>query len=450
MGLTGIQIFKMLPKTNCKECGSPTCLAFAMQLAAGKAELDKCPYVSDEAKALLSEASAPPIRGVGIGTGDNAVKIGEELVMYRHEKTFINPTAIAVLVTDEMADDEVDAKINNLNTVSFERVGLMLAANLLAVQNASGDAGKFEALVNKALGATEKGLILISDDLAALEAGAKAANGKKALLYAATADNADKVAAIAKETGASVVAKGDSLEAVSNFTKTIVDAGVKDIVLDTSAGNLKQMFYDNHQVRRAALEAKNKDLGYPTINMVCNLTDDPYKEALYAAISIAKYGGIVVMSDVDKERMLPLLVQRLNLYTDPQRPMLMDEGIYEINKPGPDSPVIITTNFALTYFIVSAEVEASRVPTWLLIMDVEGMSVLTAWSAGKFVADAMAPFTVKSGITEKVNHKKIIIPGYVAQISGEYQEELGDDWEVIIGTREASDLPAFLKKMTGA
>ncbi|HDJ28427.1 MAG TPA: acetyl-CoA decarbonylase/synthase complex subunit gamma, partial [Proteobacteria bacterium] len=169
MGLTGIQIFKMLPKTNCKECGSPTCLAFAMQLAAGKAELDKCPYVSDEAKALLSEAPAPPIRGVGIGTGDKAVKVGEELVMYRHEKTFINPTAIAVLVTDAMTDDEVDAKINNLNTVSFERVGLMLEANLLAVQNASGDAGKFEALVKKALGATEKGLILISDDLAALE-----------------------------------------------------------------------------------------------------------------------------------------------------------------------------------------------------------------------------------------------------------------------------------------
>jgi len=423
MGLTGIQIFKMLPKTNCKECGSPTCLAFAMQLAAGKAELDKCPYVSDRDQ--LSEASAPPIRGVEIGTGDKAVKVGEEIVMYRHEKSFIHPTAIAVLVTDEMADDEVDAKINNLNTVSFERVGLQLEPNLLAIQNASGDAGKFEALVNKALGATEKGLILISDNLAALEAGAKAAKGKKALLYAATADNADKVATIAKEAGAAVVAKGDSIEAVSNFTK-------------------------NHQVRRAALKAKNKDVGYPTINMVCNLTDDPYKEALYAAISIAKYGGIVVMSDVDKERMLPILVQRLNIFTDPQRPMLMDEGIYEINKPGPDSPVIITTNFALTYFIVSAEIEASRVPTWLLIMDVEGMSVLTAWSAGKFVADAMAPFVKKSAITDKVNHKKIIIPGYVAQISGEFQEELGDDFEVIIGTREASDLPAFLKKMTGA
>jgi acetyl-CoA decarbonylase/synthase complex subunit gamma len=278
-----------------------------------------------------------------------------------------------------------------------------------------------------------------------LEAGAKAAKGRKALLYAATADNAEKVAAIAAANEASVVAKGASIEEVSNFTKTIVDAGVKDIVLDTGARNIKQMFYDNTMVRRAALKAKNRDVGYPIINMVNEMTDDPYKEALYAAIAIAKYGGITVMSDVDKERMLPLLVQRLNLYTDPQRPMVVDQGIYPINNPGPDSPVIITTNFALTYFIVSAEVEASRVPTWLLIMDVEGMSVLTAWSAGKFVADAMAPFVLKSGITEKVNHKKIIIPGYVAQLSGEFQEELGDDWEVLIGTREASDLPAFLK-----
>ncbi|MBN2705171.1 MAG: acetyl-CoA decarbonylase/synthase complex subunit gamma [Deltaproteobacteria bacterium] len=447
MGLTGIQIFKLLPKTNCKECGSPTCLAFAMALAGGKAELDKCPYVSDEAKATLSEASAPPIRGVKIGAGDNAKKVGEELVFYRHEKTFVNATAIACLVTDEMADAEVDAKISNLNTVTFERVGLTLAADLLAIRNSSGDAAKFEALVKKALGATSKGLILMSDNLDALAAGAKAAAGKGALLYAATADNCDKVAAIAKETGASVVAKGGSPEEVSNFTGKISEAGVKDIVLDCGAKDLKTMFYNDYQVRRAALKAKNRDLGFPTIDLVCDMTDDPYKEALLANIAIAKYASIVVLSDIDKERMLPLFVQRLNIYTDPQRPMVMDEGIYEINKPGPDSPVIITTNFALTYFIVAAEIEASRVPTWLLIMDVEGMSVLTAWSAGKFVADAMAPFVVKSGIKDKISHNKIIIPGYVAQISGEFQEELGDSWEVVIGTREASDLPAFLKAL---
>jgi acetyl-CoA decarbonylase/synthase complex subunit gamma len=414
-----------------------------MALAGGKAELDKCPYVSDEAKATLSEASAPPIRGVKIGEK----KVGEELVFYRHEKTFINPTAIACLVTDEMDDAEVDAKINNLNTVTFERVGLELSADLLAIRNSSGDAGKFAALVTKALGATEKGLILMSDSVDALEAGAKAANGKGALLYAATADNCDKVAAIAKENGASVVAKGASIEEVSNFTGKIVDAGVKDIVLDCGATDLKSMFYNDNQVRRAALKAKNRDLGYPTIDLVCDMTDDPYKEAMLANVAIAKYAGIIIMSDIDKERMLPLFVQRLNIYTDPQRPRVMDEGIYESNKPGPDSPVIITTNFALTYFIVAAEIEASRVPTWLLIMDVEGMSVLTAWSAGKFVADAMAPFVVKSGIKDKISHNKMIIPGYVAQISGEFQEELGSDWEVVIGTREASDLPAFLKAL---
>ncbi len=445
MGLTGIQIFKLLPKTNCKECGSPTCLAFAMALAGGKAELDKCPYVSDEAKATLSEASAPPIRGVVIGTGDNAKKVGEELVFYRHEKTFINPTAIACLVTDEMDDAEVDAKIDNLNNVKFERVGLTLEADLLAVRCASGDAGKFEALVKKALGATAKGLIIMADDFAALEAGAKAASGKGALLYAATADNCEQVAALAKETGASVVAKGASIEEVSNFTGKITGAGVKDIVLDAGARDMKTMFYNDNQIRRAALKAKNRDLGFPTIDLLCDMTDDPYKEAMLASLAIAKYGAIIVMSDIDKERMLPLFVQRLNIYTDPQRPMVMDEGIYEINKPGPDSPVIITTNFALTYFIVAAEIEASRVPTWLLIMDVEGMSVLTAWSAGKFVADAMAPFVLKSGIKDKISHNKIIIPGYVAQISGEFQEELGSDWEVVIGTREASDIPAFLK-----
>jgi acetyl-CoA decarbonylase/synthase complex subunit gamma len=414
-----------------------------MALAGGKAELDKCPYVSDEAKATLSEASAPPIRGVKIGEK----KVGEELVFYRHEKTFMNPTAIACLVTDEMDDAEVDAKINNLNTVTFERVGLELSADLLAIRNTSGDAGKFAALVTKALGATEKGLILMSDNVDALEAGAKAANGKGALLYAATADNCDKVAAIAKENGASVVAKGANIEEVSNFTAKIVDAGVKDIVLDCGASDLKSMFYNDNQIRRAALKAKNRDLGYPTIDLVCDMTDDPYKEAMLANVAIAKYAGIIIMSDIDKERMLPLFVQRLNIYTDPQRPMVMDEGIYEINKPGPDSPVIITTNFALTYFIVAAEIEASRVPTWLLIMDVEGMSVLTAWSAGKFVADAMAPFVVKSGIKDKISHNKMIIPGYVAQISGEFQEELGSDWEVVIGTREASDLPAFLKAL---
>ncbi len=448
MGLTGIQIFKLLPKKNCKECGDPTCLAFAMKLAQGKAELAKCPYVSDEAKAQLAEASAPPIRGVVLGTGDEQLKIGEELVLFRHDKTFINPPAIGVLFKDTEDDSAIDEKLKNFNEISFERVGYILKAHLAAIKNESGDADKFAALVEKIKDNTKKPIMLMSDNVDALEKGAALIKGLKGVLYAATEENLDKVVEIAKANECSVVLKA-ALDKAEELTKKIVAAGLKDIILDTEARDVKSMFQDNTFVRRAALKKKNKDLGFPTINLPCEMTDDPIKEATIAALSIAKYAGIVVISDAKPEVLLPLGVQRLNIYTDPQRPMVVEQGIYPINEPDENSPVIVTTNFALTYFIVAAVVEASRVPTWLVIMDVEGMSVLTAWSAGKFVADAIAPFIKKVGIDEKVNHKEVIIPGYVAQISGELQEELGDDWTVVIGTREAADLPAFLKEKTG-
>ncbi len=448
MGLTGIQIFKLLPKKNCKECGDPTCLAFAMKLAQGKAELAKCPYVSDEAKAQLAEASAPPIRGVVLGTGDEQLKIGEELVLFRHDKTFINPPAIGVLFKDTEDDSSIDEKLKNFNEISFERVGYILKAHLAAIKNESGDADKFAALVEKIKDNTKKPIMLMSDNVDALEKGAALIKGLKGVLYAATEENLDKVVEIAKANECSVVLKA-ALDKAEELTKKIVAAGLKDIILDTEARDVKSMFQDNTFVRRAALKKKNKDLGFPTINLPCEMTDDPIKEATIAALSIAKYAGIVVISDAKPEVLLPLGVQRLNIYTDPQRPMVVEQGIYPINEPDENSPVIVTTNFALTYFIVAAVVEASRVPTWLVIMDVEGMSVLTAWSAGKFVADAIAPFIKKVGIDEKVNHKEVIIPGYVAQISGELQEELGDDWTVVIGTREAADLPAFLKEKTG-
>jgi acetyl-CoA decarbonylase/synthase complex subunit gamma len=224
-----------------------------------------------------------------------------------------------------------------------------------------------------------------------------------------------------------------------------VAAGLKEVLLDPGIGGIRKALTDNIAIRRAALDKKFRALGFPVISFPCAMTDHKELQAAYAAMLIDKYAGIVVLGSLDPAVVLPLVVNRLNIYTDPQRPMTMDQGIYPINNPGPGSPLIITTNFALTYFVVSAEVEASRVPTWLLIMDTEGMSVLTAWSAGKFVADAMAPFVKKSGVSEKVSHKKIIIPGYVAQLSGEFQEELGEGWEVVIGTREAADIPKFLK-----
>ncbi len=444
MGLTGIQIFKLLPKKNCKECGDPTCLAFAMKLAQGKAELSKCPYVSDEAKAQLAEASAPPIRGVVLGTGEEQLKIGEELVLYRHEKTFINPPAIGVLFKDTEDDAAIDEKLKNFNEISFERVGYILKAHLAAVYNESGDVDKFVNLVTKIKDNTKKPIMIMSDNADALEKAAPAIKGLKGVIYAATADTLDKLVEVAKANECSLVIKAP-IDEIEALTKKAVDAGLKDLILDTEAKDAKTMFEHNTFVRRAALKKKNRNVGFPTVNLPCFMTDDTIKEVTIAALAIAKYGGIVVISDAKPEILLPLGIQRLNIYTDPQRPMVVEQGIYPINNPDENSPVIVTTNFALTYFIVAAVVEASRVPTWLVIMDVEGMSVLTAWSAGKFVADAIAPFIKKVGITEKVNHKQVIIPGYVAQISGELQEELGDDWEVVIGTREAADLPAFLK-----
>ena len=448
MGLTGIQIFKLLPKKNCKECGDPTCLAFAMKLAQGKAELSQCPYVSDEAKAQLAEASAPPIRGVVLGTGDEQLKVGEELVLFRHEKTFINPPAIGVLFKDTEDDAAIDEKLKNFNDVSFERVGYVLKAHMAVVKNESGDADKFVALVTKIKDNTKKPIMILSDNADALEKAAAVIKGLKGVIAYATADTLDKLVEVAKANECSLVIKAP-IDEIEALTKKAVGAGLKDLILDTEARDVKTMFQHNTFLRRAALKKKNRDVGYPILNMPCEMTDDTIKEATIAALAIAKYGSIVVISDAKPEVLLPLGIQRLNIYTDPQRPMVVEQGIYPINEPDENSPVIVTTNFALTYFIVSAVVEASRVPTWLVIMDVEGMSVLTAWSAGKFVADAIAPFIKKVGIDQKVNHRQVIIPGYVAQISGELQEELGEEWEVVIGTREAADLPAFLKDKYG-
>ena len=445
MALTGIEIFKKLPKTNCGECGVPTCLAFAMKLAAGQAELSACPYVSEEAKAALEEASAPPIRPVVIGTGDKALKIGGETVMFRHEKRFVNPTGIAVLVTDKMNEAEVDKRLKKLNELKFERVGLILQADLVAVKGESGDPAQFETLVKKVKEKLDgKGMVLMSEDPKVLSAGAKACADRKPLLYAATKANADAMAGLAKEISAPLAVKGNSLDELAELTKKLTAAGLKDLVLDSGARTPKKLLEDQIIMRRAALMKKFRPLGFPTITFPCAMTTDPMKETLLASMLVAKYGGIVVLSDLEGHSLFPLLLERMNIYTDPQRPMATTEGIYEIGGPGENSPVLITSNFSLTYFIVSGEIEGSRIPSWLLVKDTEGLSVMTAWAAGKFGADVIAPFVKKCGIADKVKHRKLIIPGYAAVISGELEEEL-PDWQVLIGPREAGHIPAYIR-----
>ena len=443
MALSGIQIFKMMPKKNCGECGVPTCLAFSMNLAAGKAELEACPYVSDEAKEALASASAPPIRTVEIGTGDNAVKTGGETVLFRHEKTFNNPTALACLIASSDDDATVDEKLKAFKELKYERVGLILKPDLLAVKD-GGDPARFAAVAKKVSDAGAP-LILISESIDAFKAALAEVGKNKPLLYAATQANADELSALAKEHDCSLTVKADKVGDVATLSKKMMDAGHKDIVLDTGARDVPTLLRDNIMIRRLALESLYRPLGFPTIVFPCEMADNPMDEAVVAGTFIAKYGGIAVLSDFRGELLFPLLLQRLNIFTDPQRPMTTEEGIYPIGNPGEDSPVLITSNFSLTYFIVSGEIESSRVPTWLLVQNTDGLSVLTAWAAGKFVADLIGPFVKKSGIEEKTKQRTVVIPGAAAVISGDLEEEL-PDWTVAIGPREGAHIPAYLRQ----
>ncbi len=444
MALTGIQIFKLLPKTNCGECKFPTCLAFAMALASGKAELDACPHVSPDARAELSDASAPPIRQLGIGVGDYEVRIGGETVMFRHEKTFFNKPGLAILITDAMDDAEADRRFAKLSLYQYERVGLTLRPELVALKE-TGNRERFLDLVKKACG-TPYGIILMSRDAAIMKEALDIAKERRPLVYAATKENYEEFGNMAKDCGVPLAVKGEDVESAAALSGKLTGMGLKDLVLDTGRRSVRDSLYDQICIRRAALINKYKPLGFPTIAFPCEMTGNPMKEALIASSFVAKYAGIIVMSDFEGETLFPLLLQRLNIYTDPQRPMTTKEGIYPINNPDENSPVLITCNFSLTYFIVSGEIENSRTPSWLCVMDTEGLSVMTAWAAGKFVGDLVGAFMKKCGIIEKVQHKKVIIPGYAAAILGDLEEEL-PGWEVLVGPREAAHLPAYLRTL---
>ncbi|MFH1153383.1 MAG: acetyl-CoA decarbonylase/synthase complex subunit gamma [Pseudomonadota bacterium] len=444
MALTGIQIFKLLPKTNCKECGVPTCLAFAMNLASGKAELASCPYVSDDSREKLAEASAPPIRPVQLGKGVRKAMAGGETVLYRHEKTFFNPTVLAGVISSDIDAAALDKKLKVINAFQYERVGFNLRPELIVVKDAGKGKDAFAAVAKKIAEESEFNLVLMTEDMDVMKAGIQTAGFKRPLLYAATAANVDAMGALAKESNLPLAVKADSVAALIPLTEKLVGMGLKDLVIDSGAREIKQALEDQVAIRRAALKAGNKALGFPTITFPCQMASNLDMETLIAAMFVAKYGGIVVLSDLTTESLFPLLLERLNIFTDPQRPMTVTEGIFEINNPNENSPIVITTNFALTYFIVSGEVEASKVPTWLLIKDSEGLSVLTAWAAGKFGGDDVGMFVKKCGIIDKVKTRELIIPGYAAAIAGDVEEEL-PGWTITVGPREAAHLPAFLK-----
>ncbi|MCL5986106.1 MAG: acetyl-CoA decarbonylase/synthase complex subunit gamma [Actinobacteria bacterium] len=450
MALTGLEIFKKLPKTNCKDCGFPTCLAFAMKLAAGEISLDACPYVTEAVKMELAEASAPPIRLIRVGTGENAFGVGEEQVLFRHEKRFVNETALGLLFDDSSGDQEIEQKIGQLKSARFERVGKIIKANFAALKNSSKDAARFRALAEKVDSQTSLPLILISDDMNAIAAVLESLSSKKPLIYCATSENIEGMAGLAAKYLCPLVIRSGDLANLSELTEKTKSLGVSDIVIDPAPESLKDALKKMVFLRRSALEKKFRPLGYPTIAFTSDFAKDPQKEAGTAAVLLCKYASIIVLDSMEAWKMFPLLILRQNIFTDPQVPMQVEQKIYPIGDPNEKSPVLITTNFSLTYFIVSGEIEASKVPTWLIVMNVEGQSVLTAWAAGKFIPDKIATFIKKSGISDQVVHRKIIIPGYVAQISGELEEELGEDWKVLVGCREAGDIPRFLQDYVAA
>ena len=445
MALSGVAIFKLLPKTNCKKCGHPTCLAFAMKLAQRQASLDDCPDVSDEAKEQLGAASAPPVRPITIGAGDKAAKMGEETVMFRHEKKFVNPSVLAVELKDTADETEAIALLEAVNDSEMDRVGQKLRVDAIFISNDSGDAAKLEAAAKLVADrAPDTAVIISTTDAGAAAAALKHFEGKKPVLYGAGADNLDAMAAAAKAAGATLGLKAASLEELSELTEKAKAAGCEDLVLDSGARTAKEILTDNALIRRAAIKKSFKPLGYPTIMFAQR--EDAVLETLVASLGVAKYASIIVLSSIEKWKTLALFTLRQNIYTDPQVPMQVQQKIYEIGDPTEDSPLLITTNFSLTYFIVSGEVENSKVPTRLAVMDSEGLSVLTAWAAGKFTASKIAQFIKESGIEDKVSHRNLILPGYVSILSGAVEDKL-QGWKVIVGPREANQLPAFLKSL---
>ncbi|MDD5772238.1 MAG: acetyl-CoA decarbonylase/synthase complex subunit gamma [bacterium] len=443
MALSGIEIFKYLPKTNCGKCKFPTCLAFAMKLAVKQASLDQCPDVSPESKAKLSDASAPPIRLITIGTGENAVSVGEETIMFRHEKTFYHTPGIAVVISDKSSADEIKQKVDKTVKAAVERVGQHLKVDLIAIENESGDPQKFAEAVKLITGLTSLPLILKSDKIDSLKSALPFLNGKKPLIWAANETNYHDFAQAAKENGCSLAVYEPDLNKLSDLVEKITALGVKDLVLDPGALKAKDIIEKFTIIRRSAIKKAFKPFGYPVMSFF-HKSGDSMMEVMLASVAISKYGSIIGLSSAEMWKVLPLFALRQNIYTDPQKPMKVEQKIYKIGDPDKNSPLMITTNFSLTYFLVAGEIENSKVSAWLAVQDSEGLSVMTAWAAGKFSAGSIANFINTIKAAELVNHKKLIIPGYVSVLSGSLQEKL-PDWNIIVGPREANAIPVFFK-----
>jgi len=450
MALSGLDIYKLLPKTNCKKCGSPTCLAFAMKLAMKKAVLDECPDVKPEARKALEESSRPPIALIKLGFGDNIIEAGGETVLFRHEKTFYHQTAIAISVDDALSDADILARIKEIEKISFERVGQRITIDMIALVNKSLSSEKFLNALNKILLNSKKPVILASPDPKTIEAALKKCADRKPLIYAADSGNIKDMVGVVKNYKAEdrqvcplLAVKADDLETLDKLSQEAGKAGIEELALDPGFKNIHQALNDLTQIRRLSLKRNYRPFGYPAIVFIKET--DRYKVVADSCTFIAKYAGIIVLDSLEEEVLLPIITMRQNIYTDPQKPVTVEPKLYKFGSPDKNSPIMVTTNFSLTFYTVSPEIEASGHSAYLLVTDSEGMSVLTAWAAEKFTPEIIADTMKKTELESVVSHKRIIIPGYVAVLSGKLEDVSG--WEVLVGPKEASGIPKYLKEI---
>ncbi|WML36091.1 acetyl-CoA decarbonylase/synthase complex subunit gamma [Clostridium sp. OS1-26] len=447
MALTGLDIFKLTPKKNCKDCGFPTCLAFSMKVATGAVEIGKCPHMSSEAIEKLSEATAPLMKTLTVGKGETEYKLGGETVMFRHEKTFVNRNRFAVLLSDSMDDAEIDTKIQHMKDVDYVRIGEDMKVEFAALKYA-GNKDKFIALVKKVKDSGLKvAYILICEDAAVVKEALELVKAESPIVYGANKDNYKEMVELVKADNLALGVKADNLEALYGLVEEIQKLGYKNLILDPASTSIKEAFENTVQIRRMNIQGQDRTFGYPSILFVDTLAKgDKFMEIALSTLFTMKYGSIIVLSDMDFARALPLYGLRQNIFTDPQKPMRVEPGLYQLNGADENAPIICTVDFALTYFIVAGEAERSKIPVQMLIPDAGGYSVLTSWAAGKFTANSIAKFIKESNIEEKVKSRKLILPGKVAVLKGDLEENL-PGWEIIVGTTEAMFIPKFLKEL---
>lgn len=443
MALKGLDIFKITPKTNCKECGNPTCMAFSMKVAQGAIPLEKCPHLTEDVIAQLSEATAPPMKTITTGVGEKEYKLGGETVLARHEKTFVSKNLYAVSISDNMDDAAIDAVLTEMAKVDYERIGERMFVEFVFVTFA-GDKDRYVEVVKKAM-ASDRALILDCNCPDAAKAALEVAKELKPILNGATKETVEAMNTLAKEYGVVLGVKGENLDDLYDTTAMLEKMGNKNLVLDVGCVSIKDVFANTVQIRRAAIKNTDRTFGYPSlVNVAKVAAGDKHLQAALASVFTLKYGSIIVMEGMSYAQALPLYGLRQNIYTDPQKPMKVEPGIYPINGADENSVCLTTVDFALTYFVVSGEIERSGVPVNLLISDAGGYSVLTAWAAGKLSASSIAKFFQQADIEGKIKSRKLVIPGKVAVLKGEIQDKL-PGWEIIVAPNEAVQLVKFLK-----